>query len=154
MRFKPVHNHGKATRAKSKRVRIMVFASLIVLVIAVVVTIALPRNPSQAKQSSQGKQKKFKATKEIVLDQATGTLRKPTSEETELMVEQISSLTNHSTEDLSVQQAANGGEMMDLEGRFGGVVLGRGKADGTTEIRCVFTMEEAVSFLGLEEEAQ
>jgi hypothetical protein len=41
--------------------------------------------------------------------------------------------------------------MMDLDGRFGGVVLGRAKDDGTTEIRCVFTMEEAVAFLGLEE---
>ena len=38
---------------------------------------------------------------------------------------------------------------MDLKGRFGGVVLGRANADGTTEVRCVFTMEEAEEFLGL-----
>jgi hypothetical protein len=145
MRSKPVHNQGKATRAKSKRVRVAIFASLVLLAIAVVAAIALPRNSSQAKQ------KKFKATKEIILDQATGTLRKPTPEETDLMVAQISSLTNRSTEGLTVQQSAQGGEMMDLDGRFGGVVLGRAKADGTTEVRCVFTMEEAVAFLGLEE---
>jgi hypothetical protein len=145
MRIKPVHNHGKTKRAKSQRARVVIFASLVVLAIAVVTTIALPRNSSQAKQ------KKFKATKEIVLDQATGQLRKPTAEETDLMVEQISKLTNRSTEGLTVQPAAQGGEMMDLDGRFGGVVLGRGRADGTTEIRCVFTMEEAVAFLGLEE---
>jgi len=41
---------------------------------------------------------------------------------------------------------------MGLEGRFGGVVLGRAHADGTTEVRCVFTMEEAAEFLGLEED--
>lgn len=149
MRFKPVHNHGKATRARSKRVRVAAMAVLVVLGIAVVAAIALPRNSSQA--SSQARQKKFKATKEIIFDQATGRLRKPTSEETDLMVEQISSLTNHSTEGLTVQPAANGGEMMDLDGRFGGVVLGRARADGTTEVRCVFTLEEAVAFLGLEE---
>jgi hypothetical protein len=145
MRTKPVHNHGKTKRAKSKRVSVVIFASLVVLAIAVVATIALPRNSSQAKQ------KKFRATKEIVLDQATGKLRKPTAEETDLMVEQISKLTNRSTEGLTVQPAAQGGEMMDLDGRFGGVVLGRARADGTTEVRCVFTMEEAVAFLGLEE---
>jgi hypothetical protein len=145
MRFKPVHYPGKGRKAKGKRLRVVILASLVVLAIAVVATFALPRNSSQAKQ------KKFKATKEIILDQATGTLRKPTPEETDVMVAQISSLTNRSTEGLTVQQAAQGGEMMDLEGRFGGVVLGRAKADGTTEIRCVFTMEEAVAFLGLEE---
>ncbi len=146
MRFKPVHNRGKARKAKGKRVRVAALITLFVLAVAVVAAIALPRNSSQA-----AKQKKFKATKEIVLDQATGTLRRPTSEETDLMVEQISSLTNRSTEGLTVQPAANGGEMMDLEGRFGGVVLGRATADGGTEVRCVFTMEEATAFLGLEE---
>jgi hypothetical protein len=30
-------------------------------------------------------------------------------------------------------------------------VLGRANADGTTEVRCVFTMEEAAEFLGLQE---
>jgi hypothetical protein len=30
-------------------------------------------------------------------------------------------------------------------------VLGRAKSDGTTEVRCVFSMEEAAEFLGLEE---
>jgi len=145
MRTKPVHNHGKTKRAKSKRVRLVILASLVVLAIAVITAIALPRNSSQAKQ------KKFKATKEIVLDPATGQLRKPTAEETDLMVEQISKLTNRSTEGLRVEQSAQGGEMMDLDGRFGGVVLGRAKPDGSTEVRCVFTMEEAVTFLGLEE---
>ena len=41
---------------------------------------------------------------------------------------------------------------MNLEDRFGGVVLGRATADGGTEVRCVFTLEEATDFLGLTED--
>jgi hypothetical protein len=146
MKIKPVHNPKKSRKARSKRTRLGAFAVLVVLAIAVVATIALPRT------SSQGKQRKFKATKAILMDKATGRLRKPTLDETDAMVAQISSLTNRSTEGLATQQTVNGGEMMDLDGRFGGVVLGRANADGTTEVRCVFTLEEAAEFLGLEEE--
>ena len=35
---------------------------------------------------------------------------------------------------------------MVLKGRFGGVVLGRANADGTTEVRCVFTWKKPKSF--------
>lgn len=146
MKTKPVHNLAKARKARSNRMRFGAFAALVVLVIAVVATIALPRT------SSQGKQKKFRATKAILMDKATGLLRKPTLEETDAMVAQISTLTNRSTEGLATQQTVNGGTMMDLDGRFGGVVLGRANADGSTDVRCVFTMEEAAEFLGLEED--
>jgi hypothetical protein len=119
--------------------------AFVVLAIAVVATIALPR------KSSQAAPKKYKATKEIILDKDTATLRKPTQEETDAMVAQISSLTNRSTDDLSTTNAASG-QKMDLQGRLGSVVLGRATADGGTEMRCVFTLEEATDFLGLEEE--
>ena len=103
------------------------------------------RNPSKASQ------KRYVATKEIIRDKVTGNLRKPTTEETEAMVDQLKTLTNRSTEGLTSTQHPNGMVSIDLEGRFGGVVLGRDIADGTTEVRCVFTMEEAADFLGLEE---
>ena len=83
--------------------------------------------------------KKYVATREIIFDRATGTLRLPTADETQALVDQISALTNRSTENLAPSASANGGQMMSLEGRFGGVVLGRALADGTTEIRCVTT---------------
>jgi hypothetical protein len=146
MRSKPVRNEGKAKRAKSLRVRIGVFAVLAVLAIAVVAAIALPRNSSQASP------KKYKATKEIIFDKATGTVRKPTADETDAMVSQISVLTNRSSEGLTVKQGPNGMKSVDLEGRSNAVTLGRANADGTTEIRCVFSVEEAAEFLGLEEE--
>ena len=145
MRSKPVSNLGTAKRAKSLRVRVAALAVLAVLAIAVVASIALPRNSSQASP------KKFKATKEIIFDKATGTVRKPTAEETDAMVSQISVLTNRSSEGLTVKQTAKG-KSVDLQGRFNGVTLGRANADGTTEIRCVFTIDEAAEFLGLEAE--
>ena len=105
-----------------------------------------------SQSSAAGKGKKYVATKEIVFDKASGKLRKPTVEETEAMVAQISTLTNRSTEGLQVRQQQNGMKSMSLGGRFGGVILGRANEDGTTEVRCVMTLEEAVDFLGLEED--
>jgi flagellar basal body-associated protein FliL len=144
MRSKQEGLPGKTKRSKGKRTRVAIFIALVVLVIAGIASIALPR------KSTHAQPKKYKATKEIILDQATGTLRKPTPEETDLMVAQISSLTNRSTAGLPTSQAANGTQMMDLQERFSGVVLGRATADGGTEVRCVFTLEEAADFLGLE----
>jgi uncharacterized protein HemX len=94
--------------------------------------------------------KTYVATKEIIFDQASGKLRKPTAAETQQLVAQISSLTNRTTDGLTARTLPNGTKQISLEGRFGGVVLGRAREDGSTEIRCVTTMEEAVAFLGLE----
>ena len=95
--------------------------------------------------------KKYVATKEIIFDQESGKLRKPTADETQALVNHVSALTNRSSEGLTVNQHPNGMKSMSLEGRFSGVALGRANADGSTEVRCVFTMEEAAEFLGLEE---
>ena len=129
---------------KSKKTRTVLIFSAIVLSLTLA-TMAISRNPSKASQ------KRYVATKEIIRDKTTGNLRKPTTEETDAMVDQLKTLTNRSTEGLTATQHPNGMTSMSLEGRFGGVVLGRDNADGTTEVRCVFTMEEAAEFLGLEE---
>jgi hypothetical protein len=102
--------------------------------------------------SQSGKEKKYVATKEIIYDKATKSLRKPTAEETDALVSQLSVLTNRSSDGLTVNQAADGTKSLNLEGRFGGVVLGRANADGSTEVRCVTTLAEAAEFLGLEEQ--
>ena len=129
---------------KVKKVRtVLIFAA--VAIALSFVTVALSRNPIKDSQ------KKFVATREIVRDKVTGQLRKPTAEETLAMVDQLKTLTNRSTDGLKSKQHPNGMVSMNLEGRFGGVVLGRDNADGTTEVRCVFTMQEAAEFLGLEE---
>ena len=145
MKLKPKRLSSSRKR-RGRFAAIGIFAALVVLGAGLLATIALPRNASQASH------KKYRATKEIVLDKSTGTLRKPTQEETDVMVDQISTLTNRSSEGLTVNQSANGMKSVNLEGRFNSVALGRANADGTTEIRCVFSIEEAADFLGLEEE--
>jgi hypothetical protein len=106
---------------------------------------------ASAQSSNSAKEKKFVATKEIIFDKAAQKLRKPTAEETQAMVAQISTLTNRSSEGLTGRTLANGTKQVNLQGRFSGVVIGRANPDGTMEIRCVTTLDEAVSFLGLEE---
>jgi hypothetical protein len=144
MRPKVLPGRTQPPKGRANRIRIGIILSA-VLVALTIGTIALSRIPSRASQ------KRYVATKEIIRDTATGRLRKPTPEETEAMVDQIKTLTNRSTEGLAATQHPNGMTVVDLDGRFGGVVLGRDNAAGTTEVRCVFTLEEATEFLGLEE---
>lgn len=101
-------------------------------------------------QSAHAGGKKYVATKEIIFDDASQTLRKPTAEETQAMVEQISTLTSRSTEGLTAKTLPNGARQVNLQGRFSEVLLGRANSDGTTELRCVTNIEEAAAFLGLE----
>jgi len=105
----------------------------------------------KASPAAARKAKKYVATKEIVLDQASGKLRKPTEAETQALVDQISTLTNRTMDGLTVRQHQSGMKSMALDGRFGGVLVGRALENGTVEVRCVMTLEEAVDFLGLEE---
>ena len=135
-----VQRPKRSPRARRTRIGVIVAAVVVALTIG---TIALSRTSTQAQKKS------YVATREIILDKASGKLRKPTAQETDEMVAQLKSLTNRSTDDLTQVQHRNGMVSMDLKGRFGGVVLGRANADGTTEVRCVFSMEEAEEFLGL-----
>ena len=102
-------------------------------------------------QSPHAGQKKYVATQAIIFDKATHKLRKPTAEETTAMVDQISALTNRSTDGLTVRELPNGTKQVNLKGRFNEVVIGRANPDGTVETRCVESIEEAAAFLGLEE---
>ena len=146
MKSEPKRLSAMRKRLKGRFARLGMLAAFVVLGAALVATMALPRSSSKASP------KKYRATKEIVLDKTTGALRKPTQEETDTMVNQISVLTNRSSEGLTVNESPNGMKSVNLEGRFNSVTLGRANADGTTEIRCVFSLEEAADFLGLEEE--
>ena len=135
-------NIPRGQKARRTRIGIIISVALVALTIG---AFAITRTSTKAQK------KTYVATKEIIRDNATGKLRKPNAEELEAMVDQLESLTNRSSEGLAAKQLANGTKQVTLEGRFGGVVLGRAKEDGTTEIRCVTSMEEAVAFLGLED---
>jgi hypothetical protein len=144
MKFKPLRNGSP--KAKNSRRPIAIAAVLTGLALAVAFG-ALGFSP----KSSTAQAKKYKATKEIVRDNATGELRLPTPAETDAMVAQISQLANRSTEGLKETPLANG-VATDLQGRFQGVVLGRANPNGGTDVKCVFSIEEGADFLGLVQE--
>jgi hypothetical protein len=136
---------NRGTRKQLLRIKRLIAA---VVVLVGTTSLAFSQTPSAA---GTKKPKKYVATREIIRD-ANGQLRRPTVEETQALVDQINVLTNRSIEGLTVKQQQNGMKSVSLAGRFSGVVLGRANADGTTEVRCVMTLEEAVDFLGLEED--
>ena len=92
------------------------------------------------------------ATREITVDTQTGALRLPTAQETQELVDRLAALTNQSTEDLQVTALPNGAAAVNLDGRFAPVMLARPNADGTSEVRCVTSFDEAAEFLGLVED--
>jgi hypothetical protein len=138
---------GKKRTASRKRIGLVFLTVLIAIVGGV---LAISRNSSQA-HSDQGQQKRYIATKEVVVDQTTGQRRKPTDEEIEALVAQVSALTNRSSDGLTATHRPDGSQMVDLEDRFNNVALARANEDGSTSVRCVTSMEEAAEFLGLQE---
>jgi hypothetical protein len=102
---------------------------------------------------TQASQKRYKATRAIVVDKETGQLRMPTKQEIDEVVLSMATLAKRSSEGLRQTSVASGGVAVDLDGGFGGVLLGRPNADGTWETKCVFTIEEGAEFLGLVEDS-
>lgn len=96
-------------------------------------------------------EKQYVATRKIIFDKETKTLRFPDAQELDSLVADLRKMTNRSTEGLRRFALKGGGEGVDLDGRFQGVFLARPRPDGSSEVRCVFSFEEGASFLGLEE---
>ena len=60
-------------------------------------------SPVASAQQNQRRNKKYIATRQITVDQQTGTLRLPTPEETQALVDNLIALTNQSTEGLQAR---------------------------------------------------
>lgn len=105
-----------------------------------------------AQQNQPQPKKKYTATRAIVVDSQSGAARMPTAQETQELVDSLVVLTNRSTEGLQVTTLPNGSRAVNLENRFQSVMLARPNPDGTSEIRCVTTFDEAAEFLGLVED--
>ena len=103
--------------------------------------------------AAQSKEKKYKATRAIVVDKETGEVRMPTQEEVNEVVANLTALGQRSSDTLQQTTAASGAVRLDLDGAFNGVVLARPNDDGTWETKCVFTLEEGAAFLGIVEDA-
>ena len=102
-------------------------------------------------KSSNAAQKRYKATRAIVVDKQNGQRRMPNQEEIDQVVRNLSELANR-PENLPETQTAGGAVIVDLEGGYGGVMLARPSDDGNWETKCVFTFEEGAEFLGLVED--
>lgn len=131
-------------------IAILVGAVAIVSIAILSLGITSSSNNAQASTATPN-QKRFKGTRPIVVDQQTGLQRLPNQQEVEEVVASLSVLANR-PENLPQTPAAGGGISVDLEGGFGGVMLGRPNADGTWETKCVFTFNEGAEFLGLVED--
>lgn len=139
---------------------------VVALLAAVVVALGLGAVFTQATRQGGGRAKTPKAapavndgktyvaTREITVDKQTGQVRKPTSEETKQLVDQLKVMTSRSTEGLTAKTLADGTKQVTLEGRFGTVTIARPRADGTMEVKCVSSFEDAADFLGLVDAAQ
>jgi len=93
---------------------------------------------------------KYKATRAITVDSATGKLRKPTAAEIDRLVSDLRAMTRQPVVTAMTSTARNtGGDTAKLDKDFAGVMLARPKADGGFETRCVFTFAEGAEFLGL-----
>lgn len=104
-------------------------------------------------QSVNGKEKKYRATRRTVKDPQTGEVRLPTEDEITITVASLEELTRQPEGGEEIP-AANGGVGMDLQGGFGGTMLFRANPDGSSEMKCVFSLEEGLEFLGLVPEVE
>ena len=131
-------------RQKRSAVRTLVVAA-IALIVAMMVGLG-----TLGAQQPQGKAKKYKGTRAIIVDSNTGQLRLPTQEEVDQAVKGISSLVVKPVEEAQERTLSSGAVAVSLDGS--GVVLARPNGDGTFETRCVFSFEEGAEFLGLVED--
>jgi hypothetical protein len=130
-----------------------VFAAIfaIVLVAAVVVIFTNSSKTARTASAQSDKaQKKYRGTRKIVKDTVTGEFRLPTQEEGDKTVSDLARLTRRS-EDIASATGPVGGVSLDLDEGFGGTFVARPNADGTMETRCVFSLQEALEFLGFVE---
>ncbi len=82
-------------------------------------------------QSEQAKNKRYKATRPFVVDKQTGQVRMPTQQEVDQVVANLSDLGQRPAETLPQTTSADGTVVVDLDGAFGGVLLGRPNEDGS-----------------------
>jgi hypothetical protein len=145
--FETPASAGAAQRAR-RRLGILAGAALVtMLMVPFAGSASLAASPSP--QQGQAKEKKYKATRAVVVDKQTGEVRLPTQQEVDSIVASLSSLGQRPDDTLQDSTSANGAVVRDLDGGFGGILLGRPNGDGTFETKCVFTLEEGADFLGI-----
>jgi hypothetical protein len=123
----------------------------IAIVVGLIAAVSLAVFLASGAKPSNAAQKRYKATREIVVDKQTGQRRLPTQEEIDETVANLNELAAR-PEDVPETQGVGDAIIADLGGGYGGVMLARPTEDGNWETRCVFTLEEGADFLGLVED--
>lgn len=95
------------------------------------------------------KREKWSASRPIIFDPATKTLRKPTAAETAAMVDHLQQLTSKPIHEIKGRIQSTGTRQGSIEGDQANVIVARATADGQYETLCVQTFDEAAEFLGL-----
>jgi hypothetical protein len=151
------------TRAKSRKKSVHSSKAALLILFGVIAAIsalvlapwgARSSNRANASTNPDSAQKRYRATRPVVVDQQTGRLRMPEKQEIDEIVENLAALAKRPTEGLQQSSVESGGVAVDLDGGYGSVVLARPNSDGTWETKCVFTFEEGAEFLGIVEDNQ
>jgi|SRR5687768_6869243 hypothetical protein len=133
-------------------------AYVVIFVIAIVVTgIVIFTNSSEtgrtASAQSDKSQKKYRATRRVIKDDNTGEVRVPSEAEVATMVADLAELTRQ-PEAGAETLVQNGGVVVEIGEGFGGTMLFRVNPDGTSEMKCVFSLAEGLEFFGFVEDVQ
>ena len=136
-----------------RRLTYIIAVAIAVVVASTVVLDDSSQTVRTVRAQSEKGQKKYRATRRIVKDSSTGQFRLPTEQEAQETIADLARLTQR-PESLPSSDVAAGGVAVDLEDAFAGTFVARPKEDGTMETRCVFTLEEALEFLGFVEVAE
>ena len=97
-----------------------------------------------AQESSRGEDAAVRlAGRKVRIDKNSGKLRDLSQQEAR---ELVATLTAMTTQTERAGQTQGGGTLARIDG-FDHVLVGRPNEDGTTDVRCVESLEEAVSFL-------
>ena len=147
--------HSAKTIAGRIRTRLGILLGVVAAASILIVSLGGGTAVSASANDGQGqtKAKRYKATRAFVVDKQTGEVRMPTQQEVDDVVANLTALGQRPDgEPDAVRRRRNGAVSVDLDGGFGGVLLGRPNDDGTWETKCVFTLEEGAEFLGLVED--
>ena len=101
-----------------------------------------------AQESNRGEDAAVRlAGRKVRIDKSSGKLRDLSQQEARELVATITAMTTQT--ERTAAQTSGGGTLLQLTG-FDHVLVGRPNENGTTDVQCVSSLEEAVSFLSQE----
>jgi hypothetical protein len=101
--------------------------------------------PVNAQESNRGEDAAVQlAGRKVRIDKQSGKLRELSQQEARELVSTLTAMTTRT--ERPVASTSTGGTLLELTG-FDHVLVGRPNENGTTDVKCVSSLEEAVAFL-------